>query len=335
MNETLSQSEIEALLSSLSANDPGESTHGSPFDASESGSKRLMKTAMYEVYDFRRPDKFSRDQLRTLQMVHETFARLCTTNLSAYLRTPIHVELVSIEQVPFEEYMRNLTNSVFIIINTPPLSGQSVVEMEFPLMFTLLDRLLGGTGRIIERNSLTEIERPLVLTLAERALVALKGAWESILHLDPQIEVIETSAQFVQIAPPSDIVITALMEARIGEQRGAMSLCVPHMVIKPITPKLSSQKWIASSGKRASTQNKQIITGQLRNTHVECVVRLGATYLNVKRLLELKPGDIITLDCEVSDKVDILLHGRRKFQGRPAIKNKRLVVNITDVVTED
>lgn len=334
MNETLSQSEIEALLSSLSTGDAGGTDPASSFGTSESG-KRLKKNTVYEVYDFRRPDKFSRDQLRTLQMVNETFARLCTTNLSAYLRTPIHIELVSIEQVPFEEYTRSLANSVFIIINTPPLSGQSVVEMEFPLMFTLLDRLLGGPGRIIERNSLTEIERPLALTLAERTLVALKGAWESILHLDPQIEVIETSAQFVQIAPPSDIVITALMEARIGEQRGAMSLCIPHMVIKPITPKLSSQKWIASAGKRASTHNKQVISGQLRNTHVECMVRLGAARLTVKQLLELKPGDLLTLNTEVSDKVDIILHGRRKFQGRPAIKNKRLVVSITDVLTED
>lgn len=305
------------------------------FGTPDNVNKRLKKDVAYEVYDFRRPDKFSRDQLRTLQMVHETFARLCTTNLSAYLRTQIHVELISIEQVPFEEYTRNLTHSVFMIFNTPPLSGQSVIEMEFPLMFALLDRLLGGTGRIIERNSLTEIERPLALTLAERTMAALKSAWESILHLDPQIEVIETNVQFMQIAPPTDIVITALMEARIGDQRGAMSLCIPHLVVKPITPKLSSQKWIASAGKRASAHNKQIIGGQLCNTHVECVVQLGTAHLKLERLINLKPGDLITLDTETSGKVDILLHGRCKFQGRPAIKNEHLVVSITDIVTED
>lgn len=335
MSDILSQSEIENLLASLASEDGGALEDAPAAGGLSELSKRARKSMVFEAYDFRRPDKFSRDQLRTLQMVHETFARLCTTNLSAYLRIPIQVELISLEQVPFEEYLRSLTQSVFVVLNTPPLAGQSVLEMEFPLMFTFLDRLLGGTGRAIERNSLTEIERPLATTIAERTLIALRAAWESILPLEPQIDSLETSAQFVQIAPPSDIVITVLMEARIGDQRGALSLCVPHMVIKPITPKLSSQKWIASSGKRNSPHNRQLLKYQLRNTSLEGVAQLGKTKMNVQQLLNLKPGDVLPLDAPVHRPIDLLIRGRRKFQGKPAVKNKRLVLTITDVLYEE
>ena len=333
MSEILSQAEIEALLATLASDAPvggaaPEEGSPSPFTA------RQKRSVAYEVYDFRRPDKFSRDQLRTLQMIFETFARLCATNPATYLRVPVHIELISLEQIPFEDYLRSLRQSAFIIFSAPPLSGEAVLEMEYSLVFTLLDRLLGGPGRPVERAAFTDIERPLVLALAERMMLAFKSAWESILQIDPHIEGMETSAQFVQIAPPSDIVIAVLMEARVSDRRDAMSLCVPHMVIKPITPRLSSQNWVASSGKRTTPLLRQALTQHLCHSPLTCVARLGRTTMRLRELLQLKVGDLIVLDTPAHGAIDLLVEGRGKFRGKPAIRNRRIVLSITEVIRE-
>jgi len=166
-------------------------------------------------------------------------------------------------------------------------------------------------------------------------LMAYRSAWESILQVDPKIETLETSAQFVQIAPPSDIVITVLMEARFGERRDAMSLCVPHMVIKPITPRLSSQNWVSSAGKRATPLLRRMLTQHLYRTTITCRARLGKTRMRLRDLLQLKVGDTILLDTPVNGTIDLLAENRVKFRGKPAIRNRRLVVAITNVVSED
>ncbi len=334
MSEILSQAEIEALLASLASDAPAGTTAAE--EASPSPlTTRQKRTVAYEVYDFRRPDKFSRDQLRTLQMIFETFARLCATNLATYLRVPVHIELISLEQIPFEDYLRSLRQSAFIIFSAPPLSGEAVLEMEYSLVFTLLDRLLGGPGRPVERSAFTEIERPLVLALGERMMLAFRSAWESILQVDPHIEGMETSAQFVQIAPPSDIVLAALMEARVGDRRDAMSLCVPHMVIKPITPRLSSQNWVASSGKRTTPLIRHALTQHLRHSPLTCTARLGSTTIRLRDLLELKQGDILILETPANGAIDLLVEGRRKFRGKPAVRNRKLVISITEVIREE
>lgn len=335
MSEILSQAEIEALLASLSAEESAGGDFGTPVAAPTGGMGPSRKPIAYEVYDFRRPDKFSRDQLRTLQMVFETFARLCSTNLATYLRTPVHIELISLEQIPYEDYLRSLKQSAFIVFSAPPLSGEAVLEMEFALVFTMLDRLLGGVGKPIGRIAFTEIEKPLVLALAERMLMAYRSAWESILQIDPKIESLETSAQFVQIAPPSDIVITVLMEARLGERRDAMSLCVPHMVIKPITPRLSSQNWVSSAGKRTTPLLRRMLIQHLQRIAITCHARLGRTRIRLSELLQLKVGDTLVLDTPATGKIDLLAENRVKFRGKPAVRNRRLVVAITDVVSED
>jgi flagellar motor switch protein FliM len=207
--------------------------------------------------------------------------------------------------------------------------------MEYSLVFTLLDRLLGGPGRPVERATFTDIERPLVLALGERMMLAFKSAWESILQIDPHIEGMETSAQFVQVAPPSDIVVAALMEARVGDRRDAMSLCVPHMVIKPITPRLSSQNWVASAGKRTTPFIRQTLTYHIRRSSLRCVARLGSTTMRLRELLQLQAGDLIVLDTPANGAIDLLVEGRAKFRGKPAVRNRKLVLSITEVIREE
>jgi flagellar motor switch protein FliM len=345
VSEILSQSEIEALLSSLGPEKSAESTEedtpvatgpsapAAP-KAVESAIRLKSRSAAYEVYDFRRPDKFSKDQLRTLQMLHETFARLAGSSLSAYLRSTVSVDLISLEQVPYEEYMRCINQSAFTIMSIPPLNGQAVLEMEFAIVFTMLDKLLGGPGRVLERSVLTEIEQPLVRQMVERMFGALKSAWEGVVIVNPGIEGMETSPQFVQIAPPTDIVISVLFEVRVGETRGAMSLCIPYMVLKPVTAKLSAQKWFANSNRKQHASHRRALTHQIQASFVECTVRLGRSKMHVKDFLNLQQGDIVRLDQRIDRDIRLFVSRVPKFEGRPALESGKLVFQVSGPYVE-
>jgi flagellar motor switch protein FliM len=333
LSEILSQGEIEALLTSLNSD---EGTHAPTAEAIKKGKSALgrqMSALSYEVYDFRRPDKFSKEQLRTLQMLHETFGRLAGTNLSAYLRNSVHIDLISLEQVPYEEYLRSINQSVFTITSLPPLTGQSVLEIEFALVFTMLDKMLGGPGRAIDRTVLTEIEEPLVRQIIERLFASLKVAWEGVVVVNPSVEGLETSAQFVQIAPPSDIVVSILFEVRIGDVRGAMSLCVPYMVLKPITAKLSSQKWFVTGVRRHTAQSRSQLVQHVENTAVDCTIQLGTADVTVRDFVRLKRDDVIILDQKKDRDLTMNVSGNPKFRGLPALDGKNVVFTITGAHT--
>ncbi len=335
-SDILSQAEIEALLDSLQESDDRFASPKAPGAEPLKAPRMTMgrSSLAYEVYDFRRPDKFSKEQLRTLQMLHETFARLAGSATSAYLRTPVTIDLISLEQVPYEEYLRSINHSVFTIMSLPPLSGQAVLEMEFGLVFTMIDRMLGGPGQSINRNVLTDIERPLLMQTIERLFQALKAAWEAVVIVSPSIEGMETSAQFVQIAPPNDIVVTILFEVKIGQQRSAMSLCIPYLLLKPITAKLSAQKWFASSSRRHSPASRRVMAQQLGRTEIDCSIELGRAKLNIRDFLGLKSGDIVRLDQKAEDDLTLLVSRVPKFFGKPARRGKQLVFTVNDTLQE-
>lgn len=347
MSEILSQAEIEVLLKELQGDAAGGETAGAsdtpaaPADAPVSSripapgfGNQGGKTIAYEVYDFRRPDKFSKEQLRTLQMLHETFARLASSALSAYLRSPVQVELISLEQVPYEGYLLSINRSVFTIISLPPLTGQAVMEIEFSLVFAILDRMLGGTGKSFDRSTLTDIERPLVTQVLERFFQALKSSWESIVMLSPGVEGMETSTQFVQVAPPNDIVITILFEVRVGNQRGAMSLCIPYLVLKPITQKLNAQKWFSAGERRGNSTTRAIWGAHIGKVGVPCAVRLGSARILVRDFIALNAGDVLKLDRETDQDMDFTVGNIVKFYGRPATSGRKLLFTISGRATE-
>lgn len=341
MSDILSQDEIEALLSSLSDGETGDAPAQSdvpgPGGTVSSASKRTARSAVaYEVYDFRRPDKFSKEQLRTLQMLHETFGRLAGTNLSALLRTNVSVDLISLEQVPYEEYLRSISSSVFTIFSIPPLSGQAAIEMEFDLIFTMIDKLLGGPGRPVKRTNLTDIEEPLFHQIAGKMFIALKSAWEGVVIVNPSIEEIETSSQFVQIAPPSDIVVSILFEVRVGETHGALSLCIPYMVLKPITAKLSAQKWFAATSNRKQTKaHRNALVGQLNAAPVEVAIRMGKSRISVQDFLHLRCNDVIRLDQKVKQDMVLTVSNQDKFRGTPSLNGNCVAFHINSLIQED
>jgi flagellar motor switch protein FliM len=287
----------------------------------------------YEIYDFRRPDKFAKDQLRTLQMLHDTFARLFASSLSAYLRVPVPVEMVSIEQVPYDEYMRSLNNSIINVFSMAPLTGQAILEMEFSILLSMIDRLLGGPGSMVKSsNMLTDIEKALTESIINRALQDFHTAWEGIAQFTPKRESMETQSQFVQIVPPNDVVVSILFEIKVGETRGAMSLCIPYQMLKPITTKLSAQRWFDSSVKKKNTgKHAGVLARRLEKTQITCAVRLGSTSLSVQDLLRLQVGDVVTLDRKQDEEVEVLIDDHLKFRARPGTRGKKLAVHISRV----
>jgi flagellar motor switch protein FliM len=297
LSEILSQSELDSLLNSLGNEQGGIQLLGTKSAGHGQTSRHARSThVQYEDYDFRRPDKLSKDQLRTLSMLHDTFARGAGSAASAATRSSVGIEMISMEQIPYDEYLRSINSSVFAIISLPPLTGQIVLEMESSLVLALIDRMLGGPGKPIERSVLTDIERPLAKNLMSRILAALKQSWESVVVVSPTVDGLETSTQFVSIAPPNDIVLVILFEVKVGDVRTAMSLCIPYLVLKPITAKLSAQRWFSTTNRRQSVQARRLMTDQVTATEVDCTVVLGSTQMPFEELLALKSGDVLRLD---------------------------------------
>jgi len=263
-------------------------------------------------------------------MLHETFSRLASTTLSGYLRSTVVIELISLEQVPYEEYLRSISSSVFAITSISPLNGQAALEIEFGLIFTMIDRLLGGPGKVVNRTNLTDIETPMLRQIVERMFLALKTAWEGVVVVNPTIEAIESNPQFVQIAPPTDIVVSILFEVRVGDSHGAMSLCIPYTLLKPVTTKLSAQKWfVANSTKKQTKQHREALVEQLGDTEVECTFRLGKSKLGFTEVTQLRKGDVIKLDQKTNDNLVMLVSQSPKYAVKAGVEGKKLAFKVS------
>jgi len=300
----------------------------------------------YEPYDFRRPDKLSKDHIRSLQMLHENFAGYFVSALAGYLRTQVEVELVSVEQVPYDEYMKTISSSLLNILNVDALAGQAILEMDFSIFFSMLDRLLGGkgaSGKIV--RDLTDIEKVLAGNIVELALADLKAAWETVLPLDFVVASMETSPQFVQIVPGNDTIVLMLFEIRMGEFQGAMSLCIPYLLIKPILNRLSAQRWFVSDRKKNTATHGPLLAQRLNTTVVPCIARLGVASLTVAELVALEVGQVVPMRvCSAEavsgpapkgrlGTVDLLVGEQVKFRGRTGLRGRNLAVQIEQVVS--
>lgn len=327
MSEVLSKAEIESLIGTLTTE--GEGVPVRRPAQGEAKSQRARGVVAYEVYDFRRPDKFSKEQLRTLQMLNEGFGRLAGSSLAANLRMPVTIELVALEQVPYEEYLRGISSSAFILLSLAPLQGQALLEIEFPVAFSMVDRLLGGPGRPFTRQIFTDIEVPLVREVVARLCQCLVSAWEGLAQIEPKIDGIEVSAQFVQISPPSDIVISCLFEVRIGDTRGAMSLCIPYTMLKPVTSRLSGNRWIAAGQKKPQRKSSGVLTKMIEGVDVTCAVHMTPTPIRFEDFTKIQVGQIVPLDHKVEEELLLLVQGVPVHRGKMALEGSKIAFTVT------
>ncbi len=321
MSKILSQWEIDALLNTVAAEEAVPTPQaGLPVH------DRTVK-----LYDFRRPDKFSKDHIRAIQNVHETFARVTTSALTSYLRSGTSVHLTSIEQIVYDEYIQQLANPTVVnLVELQPLAGRIVVEMNMNIALAMLDRMMGGTGQVgARRTELTDIELALIRSLCSTVITGLRDGWSMVADIQPVLVDTVLSAEFVQAALPGDIAALLLLEVQTLGASGTMSVCVPHPVIEPIMGKLSTQLWFSSSRKAGSDNDRLKLEQALRSVVLPVCVELGTTPISVAELIELREGDVIRLDREAGGDLTILVGERGRFFGRPGTRAGNRAVQVT------
>ncbi len=338
MTEILSQDEIDALLTAVSSGesvpaDIGGLGGGGAPTSSSAPVKRDKKRL--KVYDFRRPDKFSKDQIRTLQMMHETFARLTTTSLSAQLRTLVHVHVVSVDQLTYEEFTRSIPSPTTMgIVNMDPLKGNAVIELDPSITFAIIDRLFGGKGESLKtKRELTDIELSVIEGILVRVLGNLRESWANVIDLRPRLGNIETNPQFAQVVPPNSMVVLTTFDTKVGDVEGMMNFCIPYITIEPIISKLSAQYWYSSIRKGVSTENLSLLKEQLGEVEVEVIAKLGETELKFGEIAAIREGDIIRLDETIKQDAEVIIGSGPKFRGKPGVSGNRRAIQIREVLT--
>ncbi len=325
MAEVLSQSEIDALLAALSS---GE------MDANELKKEETEKKV--KVYDFKRALRFSKDQIRGLTRIHENYARLLTTYFSAQLRTFVQISVASVDQLPYDEFIRSIPKMTILnIFEAPPLEGRMVMEVNPNIAYTMLDRLLGGQGGIPDKmGALTEIETTVMERVFSKALDSFHEAWKQIIEIDPYLEVLEMNPQFMQIVSPNEIVAVISLSTKIGDTTGMINICLPHVVLEPIMPKLSGQYWFATQRRTRDSSEQLLLQERVKTAKLPIIAELGTATITVGDFLHLSAGDVIQLDQLIDNKLSIKVGERVKFKGQPGTAKGRIAVQIDEVLEE-
>lgn len=325
MGEVLTQAEIDALLGALT---------GGELKLEEI--VQAEPTKKVRVYDFKRPNKFSKDQIHSLQNIHENWCRSLATYLSAQLHILTETKVLSIEQITYDEFIRSLPSPTILGLYTMnPLEGTALLELSPSLVFAFIDRLLGGEGGQLERNrDLTEIER----TLIERRLVQIvelfEEAWREVYEIHPQYLAMETNPQFTQIVAPNEMVVLVTIEVKFGEAMGMVNVCIPYLVLEPILDKLNTFLLFSTSAKTTTPEQVRAIRQKIEKAQVDMIVMLGRAEILVKDMLELAPGDVIPLNHEIDKPLPVYVGNYVKFLGIPGLHGDHLAVQIAEIVKE-
>ncbi|WP_409305432.1 flagellar motor switch protein FliM [Peribacillus sp. SCS-155] len=319
--DVLSQSEIDALLSALST---GE------MDADELKKEETEKKV--KAYDFKRALRFSKDQIRSLTRIHENFARLLTTYFSAQLRTFIQISVASADQIPYEEFIRSIPKMTILnVFEVPPLEGRILMEVNPNIAYAMMDRVLGGRGVSVNKvETLTEIETKIMSSLFEKGIENLREAWANIADIDPLLTDFEVNPQFLQMVSPNETVVVISLNTQIGDTTGMINICIPHVVLEPIIPKLSVHYWMQTSKKEPIAEEIEMIESRIRDADLPVITELGSTDISIQDFLLLDVGDVIELNQSIELPLTIKVGDVPKFTGQPGQIGKKLAVQILE-----
>ncbi|MDI4646212.1 MULTISPECIES: flagellar motor switch protein FliM [Cohnella] len=325
MVDVLSQNEIDALLAALSS---GE------MDAEELRKEETQKKI--RSYDFKRATRFSKDHIRSLTRIHENFARFLTTYFSAQLRTFVQINVVQVEQLPYDEFIRSIPKMTILnIFVAEPLEGRMVLEVHPNVAFAMLDRLLGGAGTAPSKiGSLTEIENIIMEKIFSRALETLQEAWRTVIDIEPRLEALETNPQFMQIVSPNETIALISLSTKIGDTTGMINLCIPHVVIEPIMSKLSVHHWFVSQKKTRAPEEIKLLEERVTKAQLPISAVLGTSRISIHEFLNLGVGDVITLGKSVDSGLDIRVGDKLKYIGSPGTVRDKIAVQILEVIDE-
>ena len=325
MGDVLSQNEIDNLLAALST---GE------LDVDEIKDNNEKKV---KEYDFARPSKFSKEHLRTMEMIFEHYGRLLSTNLPVYLRKNVQVEVVNSEAVTYSEFSNALSNPVLLgIVNFAPLKGNIILEMASNLGYAIVDRMLGGRGDPMDKvREFSEIE----LLIIERIMIVcvnlLREPWENVADIHPRLERIETNSQYAQIISPSEMIAIVTINLKIGEVEGLMNVCLPYLTLEDVIDKLNTKYWYSSMKESDSGAYQEVIEDIIDYAKIPVKAMLGRSTISVNDYINIQIGDIIKLDTKVNDELEVYVGNIKKFTALPGATSDSYAVRVTSVIREE
>jgi flagellar motor switch protein FliM len=288
-----------------------------------------------KVYDFKRPDKFSKDQLRAIQMIHEAFARQVSTVMSTLIRSIVSAEVASVDQLAYEEFLNSLVQPTVIgTLEMYPFNGNALMEINPNLVFAMIDRLLGGKGEFSGKpRELTDIEKTVTERVMMRMLELLEDSWSTVVDVRFRFESIESNPFFVQVCPPRDMVLLVIMKLQVGEVEGMISLCIPYFLMEPIVDKLSSQQWFVSTSRKGDDRVRGNLMRSLDHVKIPMSIELGHTILSLADVYDLAEGNVIRLDEELGSDVEVRVGNYIRFKAKPGTVAGRLAAEVTQVVS--
>lgn len=325
MGDVLSQEEIDKLLAGLNSGEIDAE------DIKENGEKTIKD------YDFARPSKFSKEHLRTLEIIFEHYGRLLSTNLPVYLRKNVQIEVMNSEAVTYQEFTNALSNPVLLgVVNFSPLQGNIIVEMSTNLGYAIIDRMLGGKGEAIDKpRDFSEIE----LLILERIMVVcvdlLHEPWENVIEITPRLERMETNPQYAQIISPSEMIAIITISIKIGDVEGLMNICLPYITLEDVIDKINTKYWYANMQQYEEISYADVIEVMIRKAQIPIRAVLGETRISVSDFSTLQVGDIIRLDRNVEEDLDIYVGNIRKFSALPGTSGDNYAVRVTEVIREE
>ncbi|MBX7075618.1 MAG: flagellar motor switch protein FliM [Pirellulales bacterium] len=316
-DDILSQAEVESLINTI------ESKHTQSAGAAAARRPGPAAPKLREKvipYDFKRPERVGKEQMRALQTLHEGFGRNFGASLSAMLRRLVEVKLTSVDQLTYSEFVFSLENpTCFNLLKADPLEGTLILDINPSILYPIIDRLLGGgvENTAVARRPLTEIELGLVSHITELFLKELKHAWENVVALELSVARVESNPQLVQIVPPNEVVVLVSFEVTLGDVRGMMNLCIPYNALERVGGKLTANSWVSYNRKHSTPETIENISQNLQGSVIELAVELAETRITTKDLIELRVGDVITTAKDVHSPLVVRIQGRPKFYASP------------------
>ncbi|MHB1313880.1 MAG: flagellar motor switch protein FliM [Christensenellales bacterium] len=325
MAEILTQNEIDELLSVLA-------------DGNETLQAPTQKITRVRPYNFQTANKFPKEQIRMLNLIYDNYAKRLSTYLSGALRAFCEVEIVSIEEQIFSEFINSRSNPVLLgIFNMPPLAGSSLIELSSAIAYEIISRIFGGMGQIHDSGKqFTEIEISIITRILQQMLLMMNECWEKVADINAELDRIETSAQFTQIAANNEPIAIVTLNVKIGDVSDIINFCIPHVAIQPVAKKLASKMWYNDSHIQQSNQNKLLdMSERIAGTVLTLHAVFDTTYATVKDIVNLQVGDVIRVDHHIDKQINVNVEHIAKFTGFIGMQGQRIAVKVSEVLKEE